>query len=1142
MLTLITGRAGTGKTSFVMNDIKRRMEAGERGLLLIVPEQYSHDAERQLCAVCGNSLSLHGEALSFTRLCARVFSEAGGAPQRILDTGGQMLVMYHAIESVASKLSIYGKTGIRTELVNELLETVRELKSFGFSPLILEKTALRASTALGRKLSDLALILGAYESILHIHGADPSDRLNLLAEYIGESCVGDSGHIYFDGFNDFTVQEFRVVRELIRKNTDVTICLTLDADDAEIVAAVAAGAAGGEAETLGAAGARGAAGASGAGGAGGAGAQEVFELPRRTAVSILEAAKEYGIEVRTVVTAVQDTKAPELAFLEKRLFSYEPAEYTGQCGAIRVLSAPNVYTECEYAAYTTLELVRAGYRWRDVGVMARNWDDYGAICENVFEKYGVPFFTGGRGDVSAKPPSALIDAALEIAASGLEYRQMFRYLKTGLAGVSADDYAELENYIIKWRVRGSMWARDWILPPSGYGDGDNSAVLEHLNTLRRRVTQPLYHLRDGIKGVTDAGGKIKALYAFLEEIGLPECLREKSRQFEDCGETRLADEYTQLWGVIVNAMESGYAILGNVRISAQDFRKIFMLTLSSYDVGVIPVSLDRTALGGMAMNRRRDLKCLIVLGAADDNMPMLTGSSGAFSDSERDELAAIGAGLQTSREDRLLREMNMLYSAFTLPSRMLVVTYPAGARPSLIVKRIKSIFSITEETPAEEEIMSSAPAPCLELAAMSGKTNGSIVAAAAKEYFLHSSERAGAGAARAAANIRLLEAGAEINTGRTKLSGSAADALYGGKLSLSPSRVNRYYACPFAHFLYSGLRLAPRAESQFDAPEAGTFVHYVLEGVSRRIGETTGFKGADEALIAELTSQYIDKYAHDELFGFEGKNERFIYLFRRLEENVRRVVEDMLEELKRSDFEPLSFELDLSDILPEKEHLRGVIDRVDGWVHNGRQYLRVIDYKTGRKSFNLTDILQGRDMQMLIYLFALMEYGSGIYGRAVAPSGVLYVPARDITLKAARNTPDDELMKLRGRELRRSGLILDDADVIEAMENSGDKKYLPVKTSKDGAMSGESLVSTGQVEILSNHVNKMLQRASDDILSGGIECSPYYKSDNDNACLYCEYHAVCGFDESAGGRRRYVPAMKANEVWEAMRSGAKELF
>jgi ATP-dependent helicase/nuclease subunit B len=181
-------------------------------------------------------------------------------------------------------------------------------------------------------------------------------------------------------------------------------------------------------------------------------------------------------------------------------------------------------------------------------------------------------------------------------------------------------------------------------------------------------------------------------------------------------------------------------------------------------------------------------------------------------------------------------------------------------------------------------------------------------------------------------------------------------------------------------------------------------------------------------------------------------------------------------------------------------------------------------------------------MQMLIYLFALRESGKNLFGSETIPSGVLYIPARDVTVKASRNTTEEELEKQRERELRRGGLVLDDPDVIEAMENSGDKKYLPVKTSKDGAMSGESLVSTGQVEILSNHVNKMLRRASDDILSGGIECSPYYKSDNDNACLYCEYHAVCGFDESAGGRRRYVPAMKANEVWEAMRSGAKELF
>ena len=1123
MLTLILGRAGTGKTALVMNDIKQRMDEGEANLLLIVPEQYSHEAERQLCTVCGDSLSLHGEVLSFTRLCSRVFSEAGGAPRQILDAGSQMLIMHQALESAAHKLRIYGKTGMRAELVKNLLVTVREMKSLGISPEKLEKAAARASVHLADKLRDIAMLYGAYDGILHTRGADPADRLTLLGEMIGSSSVGSQGRTYFDGFNDFTSQELRVISELMRKNADLTVCLTLDPEDSE----------NGEADGA-----------------------EVFELPRATAAALRRLAEENGVEVRTVVrgqgqraagaqdlgTRIQDLvetgeqgeKVNELVFLEKHLFGYENAAFAGRCEAITLCAAPTRYAECEYAAHYTLELVRSGYRWRDIGVMARNWEEYGAVCENVFEKYGIPVFAGGREEVIEKPPAALIDAALEIAAFGFDYIPVFKYLKTGLAGIAAEDCAELENYVIKWRIRGSLWMREWKLPPPGHNEEDHPAVLKHLNTLRAGIIEPLDSLRRKISGISSADEKTAALYAFLEDAGFAQRIAQRAAAFEKRGEARLADEYAQLWEIITNAMDSCFLILGKTLLSAAEFRKLFMLTLSSYDIGVIPVSLDRTALGGIAMNRRRDLKCLIVLGATDGNMPMIARKPGVFSDSEREELSFLGADMPSGPEEQLLREMNMLYSALTLPSRKLIITYPArGDSPSFIVKRIKSLFKITETALREEEYMSSAAAPCHELAALYGHTNNSPLAAAAREYAEAEAEGA----------KRLKAAEAIVHAGRGNLSASAAQILYGSALSLSPSRADRYYSCAFAHFLYSGLRLAPREVSSFDAPEAGTFMHYVLEGVSRGIKESTGFKSADEEKCRELTSQFINKYAHEELLDFEGKSDRFIYLFRRLEDDVQRVVLDMIAELKRSEFEPLDFELELgprkgtqanaapgSTLAP----FRGIVDRVDGWNHGGKLYLRVIDYKTGRKALDLTDVLHGRNMQMLIYLFALQEFGSSLYGSETVPSGVLYVPARDVVLKAARNTADSELIKLRQRELRRGGLILDDSSVIEAMEGSDEKKYLPVKTLKDGSLGGDSLVSAKQIVLLSQHVGHMMRSAAESILSGSIECSPYYKNPADNACLYCEYHAVCGFDEESGDKRRFMQKLNAGEVWEKL--------
>ena len=1057
MLTLILGRAGIGKSMYVMNDIRRRGEAGETGLLLIVPEQYSHDAERQLCVVCGDGLSMYGETLSFTRLCGRVFSETGGAAEYVLDIGGQILVMYRALESVATHLKVIGAKGLRAEILEKLLDAVKEFKSLNITPEAIERVAGQAANPLRDKLRDLALLYNAYDALLHSYGHDNADRLAILADRIKDSGIRNTGQIYFDGFNDFTALELRVIEELLIKNTEVTVCLTCETENDD---------------------------------------GEVFMLPNRTAGQLRRLATEYGAEIREISDleyGIQNFRSDELVFLEKHFFEQSIKMFPGKCHAISVYSAPTRYAECEYAAYIVWKLVRGGYRWRDIGVMARDWEEYGPICENTFEKYDIAYFSSGRSDILEKPPAALIDAALDIATSGFEYKSVFRYLKTGLLGITTDDCAELENYVINWNIRSAMWAREWTLPPGDNGKEVHEDALIRINNLRRRIAEPLTLLREGVRGVTEASAKLLALYNFFENIRLPERLAEKTDKLEKLGETRLADEYAQLWDIIIDAMEQFYTIVGDTEISAIEFRRLFALTLSRYDVGVIPVSLDRTVIGGMAMSRRRDLKCLIVLGATDENLPMLTGRGGALSDSEREELSRLGVEIPAGIEDRINREMNMLYSTFTLPSRELIVTYPTGGdeRPSFIVKRIASMFGINAITLREEEYMSAALTPFNELALM-----GTIARA-----------------------------------GRGELSKSAAQELYGQELSLSASRVEKYYSCRYLYFLQSGLRLTPRVQEGFEAPATGVFMHYVLEGVSREIKASVGFKNADEELCRNLIMRYIKQYVHNELYDFESKNARFKYLFGRLETDVLSVVLDMLEELKVSDFEPLDFELDFS-----LSGIRGIIDRVDGWTRDGKLYIRVIDYKTGKEPFVLSDVLYGKNMQILIYLTALQKYGGSKYGTDIVPAGMLLVPARDVIANMPRNSTGEEIEKNRVNKLRRSGLVLADPFVLEAMENGDEKKYLPVKMTKTG-VTGDCLVNQDQVTLLSDHVEYMLDRAAEEILDGKIECSPYYKSKESNACLYCEYHAICAFDENSGDERHYIRKLKTSEVWEALESG-----
>lgn len=1105
MLRLILGRAGAGKTTRAMNMFKTAMQDGRRRLYYIVPEQYSHDAERQLLTICGDTLSLHGEVLSFSRLSNRVFAECGGTGISLLDNGGRILLMSRAVSAVSGKLRMYGSAEQTVDFLEKLAAAAKELKNACVTPEELLRAAEAADSPLKEKLSDLGLILGAYDAYLMGETADPDDTLKRLADAIGDSDFFDGGLIWIDGFTDFTELELRVIEAVMKKNVDMTVCLTCDGID---------------------------------------GSEEIFEPARKTALRLIRMAEASGNGWEVVPAEGRGGKSEALAFVEKNLFLYKSGEFAGDRRGVGIFRAGAPDLECEAAASKVLELLREGYRLRDIAVAVCDWAAYGTLAENIFEKYGTPVYVSKKTDIRAMPPAALIENALETVIGGWEYENVFAYLKTGLTGIGARELDALENYVLKWNLKGSIWTRedDWTFPVSGYEEdyGGGAGELEKINETRRAVALPLKKLQKALKTAAAFGDKLRALYVFLEDIGLPERLREKSEQFLKSGELQLGDAYRQFWEILVRAFDQFYAIAGDISGSTDEFARLWRLLISQYDLGSIPISLDRVSLGDISRVRRRGCKCLIVIGACDDALPGASGPAGLISDGERRDLTGLGLTLPGSAEDRLYRELNMIYSVFSMPSDVLFVTWPESGpgggekRPSFVVRRIKDMFSLREENDGSFRFRLSAVRPAFELAASAlGDPLNPVAAAAA------------ASLGRDAEYSEKLKKIAEASKrNRGSLSPRLSSLLYGGRLVLSASRIDKFYACRYLYFLQYGLRAKPRKPAGFDAPTAGTFMHYILENVTREIVETRGgFKDVDDETCLGLMQKYVSRYVAEKLDGFKDKSSRFIYLFNRLVRDASFIVLDMARELKSSEFVPLDFELEFSDTgaLPAyalaagdaEVKIKGFVDRVDGWEHHGKLYLRVVDYKTGKKSFSLSDVLHGMNMQMLIYLFALKKSGFDRYGREIVPAGVLYAPAREEIVQASRYACAEEIDALRGKKLRRSGLLLRDGEVLEAMERGDEKKYIPVRLTADGP-DGDSLAAAGQLERLRAHIDAMLLEIAGNVRRGAIQAEPYFKNENDNACLICDYYEACLFSEADGDRRRYLRRLKTDEAWRRL--------
>lgn len=1098
MLSIILGPAGAGKTRRVMEEMSRRAELGETNLMLIVPEQYSHNAERQLCAVCGDKMNLHGEVLSFSRLCSRVFAQTGGPAGQLLDGGGRILVMYRAMREVSQSLRLYGAGQTRVEILAGMLKMTEELKTSGVTPEKLAAASAVTKGTLSDKLYDLSLIADAYNSFFDDKTADPRDRLTYLAQVIEKSSLVRDGRIYIDGFTDFTVQELQVIEKIIAV-TDVTVCLTCPSADCE---------------------------------------EEAFALPVKTVSQLLRICKERNVEWKiTEIPRQESTSVPELAYMEKMLFSDTDMSYPEECKSISLWKTASAAGECEFAASCVLNLLQEGYRRRDIAVVACDWDETGALMENVFEKYGVPVYLSRKTDILQKAPLLLAVSVLEIITSGWEYDTVFKYLKTGLCGISPEECDELENYVIKWNIYGSLWTRSegWNMPV--YDDErDNENVLERINKLRGRAVEPVKRLENKLRKAENAGQQIEALYDYFEDIGLPDRLEKKAEEFLSLGWLQLRDEYIQLWDILTGAMEQYYAIMNNVPADIGEFARLWPLMLSQYDMASIPVSLDRVGIGDISRHRRPGIKCLIVTGASEELLPKVSTVGGVLSEVERSALIPLGIDISGTAQERAGRELYSVYCALTMPSDRLYISYHTGddKRPSSVILRLCKIFNLRCKTIDDEKCRIASLIPCFELAASNG-----VLGCAAEAYFDELPEY----------REKIASAKRAASAGRGKLSAASAKKLYGDKIYMSASRVDKFYSCGFSHFMQYGLGAKPRDQAELDAPAAGVFMHYLLENVTKEMKTAGGFKSVTEKQCGALVKKYTSEYVETRLQGMKDKSPRFVYLFDRLVKDGENVLWELVTELRDSDFVPVDFELNFS---PGKDFppvaitdgeiqmgINGIADRVDGWVHNGKIYLRVVDYKTGRKSFSLSDVWYGLGLQMLIYLFALEKNGSDRYGMEVVPAGVLYVPARDDVLKVSRDISDEELQTLRSKKVKRTGLILDDEEVVQAMSHGESGKYLPLRFTKNGMVTGESLTSLERLGYLAKHVDRLVKRIGREISDGYIDASPFYRNPQDNACVFCRYKNACRFSESGGDKVRYLKKLTSEEVWANIKKEAE---
>ncbi|MBQ6431093.1 MAG: PD-(D/E)XK nuclease family protein [Oscillospiraceae bacterium] len=1062
----------------LLSDLCACAKMEETGQILIVPEQFSHTTERLLCEYGGDRIGRYAEVLSFSRLANRVFSVEGGIADTQTDASGRLLMMTLAVEQVRSRLKIYGSSVSKPEFLLHLMNMFDEFRSYCITPQRLRQAAGQLSGVLAVKTEEFALLMESFDAVSANLGQNPESKLTRLLSALETGSFAESRAFWFDGFTDFNGVEQEIIAELLHKNASVTVLLQCD--------------------TL------------------SQGAQQ-FDAARDTAKRLLRIAAAQGITPEIHKIPSQNEAAP-LAFLRRHLFGGGIAEYDGTQDAVRFLHAPDREKECREAAREILRLVSEGNRWRCISVACAGFASYRPVLESVFRRFDIPAYFAGDTDILRHPVVRMLLSALQAATGGMEQEDVLNYLKSGLTPLTREACDRMENYVLLWNIDGSRFEKCWLMHPDGLRKEFDHRSQERLDTLngdRSLAIAPLISLRNALNGAKDTGEMVRALYEFTEKVGLSDRIAALAEKCRAAGNPQAEQEYVQIYAIVTELMEQMFGVLGKSVRSSDSFASIFRAAISRCSVGTIPASLDCVTVGSLMSQRRCDTDYVFLIGAQEGSFPAIRPQNSLLTDSERIDLNRQGIEVAPTAAGNLDRELACIDSVLNAPNKRLYLSAIDGAE-AYMIRRAAKLFPNSELT--------SDPTVCL----------------AEREYlaYLVSASKLPDAGQPLREQAEKLIAAKDYSAG--SLSKHAVNALYGETLRLSPSRIDKLAGCRFGYYLEYGLRAAERKPARIDASQYGTFVHDVLEHTVKQVQEEGGFHALSLERVLAIAQDRMEEYAAQELADL-WESAREEYLFRRRFSEVRAVISDLYREMSRSDFEPKWFELDFSQggTLPAIQivgqnsvaELVGTVDRVDVWRSGDKLYVRVIDYKTGKTTFNMTKVLNGLGLQMLLYLFALQRMGAPLFGQKAEAAGVLYFPAKEETVTLPDKLDSKGMEAKRKACKKRTGMVLDSYDVLQAMERcEDDPVYLPYSYDKTNTRTG-SLFTKDQLAQLERFVFACVGQLGDALYSGDITANPFVISDDDEACRYCPYQTVCREDKQ---ERRLRKITKTDAFWETI--------
>lgn len=1106
-LQFIFGNSGSGKSHYLYKKvIEASMENPQKNYIVLVPEQFTMQTQKDLVLMHPNKGIMNIDVLSFGRLAHRVFEEVGGNTRTVLDDEGKNLILRKIAGDYEQELVVLKGNLKKLGYISEVKSVISEFTQYDIGSKELERMISETDegTYLYYKLQDIKKIYEGFYRYLEEKYITKEELLDVLCDVTVTSRLLKDSVIVLDGFTGFTPVQNRLLKELMTVCEQVIVTVTMDGREDPYVLKHK---------------------------------YQLFALSKQMVIGLVQIAGEHRILMEEPVClydrpVYRFRENKTLGFLESELFRYSKKRFEQEPEGLEIHTVRSPKEEVEFAAREIRKLVRTeGYRYREIAVVTSDMSVYADYMEKVFHKFEIPVFMDHKRSILLNSFVEYLRSLLAMVTKNYTYESVFRFLRTGLAGFSPDETDTLENYIIALGLKGyKKWQEPWIRRMNGMKEPE----LAEVNALRVRFVEKVDRLHHVLKRRKKTVKDITlAVYEYMAAEKLQQQLTELELRFQENGELELAKEYAQIYRIVVELFEKFVELLGDVQLPLKEYCELLDAGLEEAKVGVIPPSLDQVTAGDTQRSRLKEIRALFLVGVNDTLIPGKLGLSGLLSERDREVLEKQQIVLSPGGKEKAYIQKFYLYLHMTKPKERLYLSYSKvssegkSLRPAYLIPDIKRLYPkltvIEEERKTLGELELTKETGISYLIQGLRNKSESCVSEWKELYSWYRrnpdwSERI----------MRLVEA-SFYERPKDRLSAQLALTLYRDHQHLSVTRMERFSACAFAHFLQYGLQLRERQEYEFQAVDLGNIFHSAIEHFSRKV-EQEGYawtnlpKDLRKRFIEESVDESITDYGNTILYS-SARNE---YMITRMKRMLHRTVWALTKQLERGDFQPSGYEVNFGS---------GKIDRIDTCMDEDKVYVKVMDYKTGSKAFDLTALYHGLQLQLVVYLNAALELEQKRNpGKEMIPAGIFYYQMKDPIV--GKEKDERKLQESILKELKLDGLVNADEIVIEHLDRdlTGNSLVIPVGRNKDQSLSRASkAVTSEEFDVISKYTRQTMHQIEERMRKGEVQASPY-EMGTQTGCDYCRFRDICGFDAKIEGNDfRRLMKMKPDEVLQKMK-------